>query len=259
MEEKIRLALVQADLIWEDRMANLKMLEKTMENISATDLILLPEMFDSGFSMNVEKCAQAMNGPTVKWMQELAAQKTAAVAGSLIIADRGRYYNRLLFVDPDEKKIHAYDKRHLFSMASENRYYSAGTQVCQLNFRRWNISLFICYDLRFPMWTSLTAGADLMVFVANWPAKRKRAWNSLLPARAIENQCYVAGVNRVGLDPMGNQYEGESQLINYEGQTLCKMDHTPGIAQLEIDKPPLQVFRRAYPFIRDNDKYSLLD
>lgn len=202
--------------------------------------------------------SETMDGPTIQWMKKQSRAMQAAIAGSLIIEDQGRFYNRLVWVDPDQDVPFCYNKKHLFSLAGEPHHYQAGTEKLTLSYRGWTIATHICYDLRFPVWSRNTEGADLMIYVANFPQKRERAWNGLLPARAIENQCYVAGVNRVGTDGNGIYHQGDSAIYDYEGQCILNLGQTEKWAGWSLDRTRLQAFRRAYPFWKDADPFVFL-
>jgi predicted amidohydrolase len=219
------------------------------------DLIILPEMFSTGFSMNSEQLAESMDGPSVKWMHELANRMNSAVCGSIIIEERERYYNRLLWIEPEVQELKYYDKKHLFSLAGEQNHYEAGKDKLLVNWRGWNIVPFICYDLRFPVWSRNVEHADLLIYVANFPEKRERAWNSLLPARAIENQCYVAAVNRVGMDGNSIPHRGDSTVYDFEGNKILDLGHSQHLSIIELDRHSLEVYRRAYPFLKDRDAF----
>ncbi|KAA3632908.1 MAG: amidohydrolase, partial [Bacteroidetes bacterium] len=206
----LRLSIVQDHLAWEQKQQNLKHFSKVLSPLKGeTDLIVLPEMFTTGFSMNAEKLAETMEGPTVQWLKKQAADLSAAIMGSCIIRDMGKFYNRLLFVTPEGKTFY-YDKRHLFSFAGEHEYYTGGTHRILIPYKGWKIMPQICYDLRFPVWSRNTDDYDLLIYVANFPDKRRFAWQQLLTARAIENQVYTIGVNRIGLDENGIEYSGDS-------------------------------------------------
>jgi len=198
----LKLTLLQADLIWESRKANLLLFDKLLADITETDLILLPEMFSTGFSMKPKSLWDSPEGETFDWLKKKAEEKQAAISGSVIIKDEGHYYNRLYFVTP-EGEYYTYDKKHLFTLAGEEKVYSSGKEKLTLEYKGWKITPLICYDLRFPVWCRNAEHSDLMYFVANWPERRAMPWSSLLKARAIENMCYVAGLNRVGDDGEG--------------------------------------------------------
>lgn len=213
-KESLSLALVQADLAWENPEKNHKNLENQCASVDTeTDLIILPEMFPTGFSMESEKLAQPPAGKSFQWMKKLAREKNSAVTGSIITKEKGEHFNRLYFVYPDGH-YKTYDKKHLFTYAGEHHYYSPGKERIIVEYKGWRICPLICYDLRFPVWTRNTADFDLQIFVACWPAKRSHSWDSLLKARAIENLAYVAGVNRVGTDGNDLDYNGHSAIYN---------------------------------------------
>ncbi len=199
----MKVTIIQTHLAWEDKTANLEHFSAHLSALAeATDLIVLPEMFSTGFSMQPERLAEPMDGPTVQWMRAKAADTNAAMVGSLMVREGDCYYNRLVWMFPDGTLQH-YDKRHLFSYGTENEHYTAGTNQLLVNWKGWKICPLICYDLRFPVWSRNTMGYDLLLYVANWPERRSLAWNALLAARAIENQSYTVGVNRIGADGNG--------------------------------------------------------
>jgi predicted amidohydrolase len=230
-----------------------------------TDLVVLPEMFSTGFSMNAEALAETMEGPTVTWMREMAQKLNAAVAGSFICRDGGSYYNRLVFMRP-EGQFEFYDKKHLFSLTGENEHFTPGRKRLVVEWRGWRICPLICYDLRFPAWSRNTMGSfigglnpyyDLLIYVANWPSKRAHHWRSLLTARAIENQSFVAGVNIAGKD--GNQFEytGDSAVVDYSGQPLIQIpDGNEAVHTLTLSLEDLHAFRQQLPFLADADVFE---
>jgi len=254
----LRISLCQTDCIWQDAPSNRRQLENKLARLdpAETDLVLLPEMFTTGFSMESEKLAESMDGPSIRWLIELSNQLNLAVTGSLIIKEHGGYYNRLCWVEPGLKSPKIYDKKHLFSLANEHKHFKPGNQKLILEYKGWKIALFICYDLRFPVWSRNVEGVDLMIYVANWPEKRNLAWKSLLPARAIENQCYVAGVNRIGMDANQIQYCGDSAVYNYEGIQILKLEAQDTVQTIELNKQALEVYKRAYPFLKDADRFQ---
>jgi predicted amidohydrolase len=252
----LTVTLVQAPLAWHDAPANHARLRAQLDEAPNTDLIVLPEMFASGFSMAPADCAQAMDGPSVAWMQALARERDAAVGGSLAIDDGGRHVNRFLFVAPDGDIEH-YDKRHLFAMAGEERQYAPGSERVVVSYRGWRIVPNVCYDLRFPVWCRHAEGCDLMLFVANWPLPRRDAWNTLLRARAIENQCVVGGVNRVGEDANGKHYFGDSQLIGAAGDLVIACGDQPMTVTATLSADALGEVRRRLPFARDADTFEI--
>lgn len=254
----LRLTLVQSELFWEDKGANLRHLEALLaEQQLQTDLILLPEMFTTGFTMNIGSTGSSMEGPEVAWMQSIAKKYSCAVAGSLHIEEENKHYNRLLVVN-EEGILAQYNKRHLFGMAGEHKAYEKGTEplICLIN--DWRVSFQICYDLRFPVWSRNNNNYDLLVYVANWPARRSYAWRQLLVARAIENQSFVAAVNRVGTD--GNQlpYQGDSCVINPMGEPLWQLADVEVVKQITISASELQEVRANLPFLQDRDHFKLL-
>ncbi|HUX84894.1 MAG TPA: nitrilase family protein [Chitinophagaceae bacterium] len=255
----LHITLVQSDLHWEDPEANLAMFGEKLSRLpEQTDLVVLPEMFPTGFSLHPQKLAQAMDGPVVRWMQEKARGLGAVITGSLIIREEGRYYNRLIWAVPDGT-LGTYDKRHLFSPGREDGEFTRGNKRLIARLRGWKICLNICYDLRFPAWTSNQAGSefDLLLYAASWPGKRNLAWNTLLQARAIENQCFVAGVNRVGTDPSGEVYDGDSSLIGPTGEILRRVSGKEAVIPCTLSWKELASLRESFPFLRDGDQVML--
>lgn len=259
--QDLRITFVQADQIWEDKPANLKHYEELLKSVSATDLILLPEMFQTGFSMNTQSLAETMeNSSGISWLKQQAKEKHAAFYTSLIIEENGNYYNRGVFVEPSGK-LTCYDKRKLFGMAEESTHFTAGTQEVIVEYLGWKINLQICYDLRFP--ENSRNGAidgkavyDLLLYVANWPERRIHHWSSLIPARAIENQCYVAGLNRVGTDNLGLSYTGQSKLINLLGEELSNLSNSESVITYSISYLELEQWREKLPFLKDSNYRS---
>ncbi len=256
--ETLRVALVQADLHWEDPLANLNMFDEfLMELKDKADLVILPEMFTTGFSMNSRKLAENMSGVSVRWMLDKAEYLNAVVVGSMIIKEGDSYYNRLLWVYPG-RSLEWYDKRHLFRMGGENKFYEAGKQRLVVEYKGWRINPLICYDLRFPVWSRNRNDVDMLIYVANWPASRKQAWTILLKARAIENQVFVAGVNRVGRDGEGVIYQGDTQLINPRGDVITGFDLSyPGVTIAEVSLEELTSFRKKFPVVNDADDFVI--
>lgn len=255
--EKLKIALIQADLVWENINNNLKQFEgKILEVTAEVDLFILPEMFSTGFTMNAVKLAESSNGITLKWMKRMAKEKNAALTGSVITKDNDEFYNRLYFVFPDGTYKH-YDKRHTFTLAKEDETYSAGKDRLLIEFKGWKICPLICYDLRFPVWARNTVDYDLLIFVANWPKTRILAWDVLLQARAIENMAYCVGVNRTGLD--GNKYEyiGHSAIYDALGAPLCKLEEGEFTEIVTLEKHSLQETRNKLKFLQDRDKFTL--
>ena len=255
----LTVSLVQVELRWHDAAANRAHLAARLASLnSPTDLIVLPEMFTTGFSMEAVALAETMQGPTLTWLREQAAAHDAVVTGSLIIEDEGNYYNRLLWVRPDGRVSH-YDKRHLFTLAGEQQVYTAGRARLVEEWRGWRICPLVCYDLRFPVWSRNEPATpyDLLLYVANWPNVRRAAWKVLLRARAIENVCYTLGVNRVGADGHGHDYAGESALLDMKGNYLVQSDHLEATMTRTLLRAPLEEFRASFPALHDADAFTL--
>jgi len=245
-------------LVWENPSQNrLNFLNKIDSITQPIDIIVLPEMFTSGFTMNPKDVAETMQGETVSWMKSIASKKQAAITGSLIIKENDNYYNRLLFVHPNGE-INSYDKRHTFTLAGEDKVYTAGTKKLIVAFKGWGICPLICYDLRFPVWARNTENYEVLIYVANWPKPRVNAWDALLKARAIENMSYCIGVNRVGLDANNHEYSGHSAAYDVLGNRL---DTTPfdkeAISIVTLDKTELENYRNKLNFLNDKDEFTL--
>ena len=253
--ENLKITIVQPDIIWEDAEANLRRYSEMLENIEQTDVIVLPEMFATGFSMQSKNLKEKMDGLSVNWMKKLAKEKNASVAGSLIIEDNGNLYNRAIWAFPDAKTQH-YDKRHLFSMAEENQHYSAGREKLIVEFRGWKFCPLICYDLRFPVWSRNVENYDVLIYMANWPAPRQHVWENLLIARAIENQSYCIGVNRVGNDGAGVNYVGGSAIVSPKGFADFEGENET-IKTVEISYSELHQFRKSFPILNDRDSFQI--
>lgn len=261
--QTLTVSIIQADLSWEDKKANLDMLQKKIESIEGpTEVIVLPEMFSTGFSMAPEHLAETMDGITIGWMQKIAAQKRAILTGSIIIKVDDHYFNRLVWMLPTGDYGY-YDKRHLFSYAGEQEHYTAGKKKLISSVKGWKINLQVCYDLRFPLWARQPAEPekqfDIYINVANWPAKRRHAWKSLLIARAIENQSFVIGVNRVGTDGNGHGYTGDSMVIDPLGEIIYHKEFEEDIFTFTFHKEYLLDIRSHFPFLKDADGYVILD
>ena len=258
MNQFLNIALLQVDLNWENPEANRSLFSKEIENLNEkVDLIILPEMFTTGFSMNAEALAEQMDGPSLQWMREMAKSQDAAVTGSLIIEENRNYYNRLFFVYPDGSyKI--YDKRHTFTLAKEDQTYTAGTEKLIVEYKGWKICPLICYDLRFPVWSRNTEDYDLLIYVANWPNKRVNAWDALLKARAIENMSYCVGVNRTGIDGGGYEYSGHSAVYDCLGKNLTGEDREEVFVEIvKLDKNHLKETRDSLKFLQDRDRFEI--
>jgi predicted amidohydrolase len=253
----MQVALVQTTLEWENPSYNRALLDKKLSTISPhTDLVVLPEMFTTGFTMHPHHCAETMEGPTIKWMQRWAQHLQAALVGSVAIEENGLYYNRLLFVTPAGNVLN-YDKKHRFALAGEDQVYEAGKHRLCIDYKGWKICPFICYDLRFPVFSRNTEDYDISLYVANWPAPRIQAWDVLLRARAVENMCYTLGVNRVGIDGNGLEYPGHSQAIDCFGNYLLSPQPTEGLYTVVLDKEKLVDSRLRFPFLNDRDPFTV--
>ncbi|SMO74247.1 Predicted amidohydrolase [Saccharicrinis carchari] len=252
------IALVQHDIIWEDTKSNLSKLSDLIDNTQPhVDLVVLPEMFATGFSMNSTKIAQGMDGEVLSWLKQKAKEKGMAIMGSQAIKEKGKFYNRALFVFPNQQVLH-YNKRHLFSPGNEHLNYSPGRERQIFNYKGIRILPQICYDLRFPVWSRNRNDYDLAIYMANWPAARQHVWNTLLKARAIENQCYVCGLNRVGSG--GNiNYIGESQVIDFKGVSLLNLDKQVDVIRYcTFDFNKLKLFKEKFAAHKDGDNFNLI-
>lgn len=260
---KLKVALIQSDLIWENPTENRRVFEKKIRELPTnTDLVMLPEMFTTGFTMDAEKNAETMDGKTVNWMRNLALSKNCAITGSIIIKEplcnstkKETYFNRLIFAHPSGK-IDFYDKKHLFTLAGEHTVFSAGNEQVLINFKGWKICPFICYDLRFPAWARNTKNYDLLLYVASWPTPRIEAWNTLLKARAIENMSYTIGVNRIGTDANGYKYNGNSVGFDMLGKCLAKNINEEVTLLIELDKENQNKTRNRFRFLEDKDQFT---
>ncbi len=251
--------IIQTNLIWEDKIHNCSKFEEFLNSISCQNqLVILPEMFSTGFSMNSTSLAETMTGTTIAWMKNMASLHKCILCGSMIIEDNGKYYNRLLWVQPDHTIYH-YDKRHLFSLAGEDKHYTPGNQRIICSVGGWKVNLQICYDLRFPVWNRQQNPDeyDILLYVANWPERRAEAWNTLLKARAIENQCYVIAANRVGTDGNGIYHKGDSQIISPLGEVLQHVENSEAILQYKLNKETLTSIKKSLPFLNDKDDFII--
>ena len=254
------ITIIQTDLIWENINKNLAHFESRIESIlDETDLIILPEMFSTGFSMNPAKLAEAMDGPTVRWLQNISADRNVDITGSVIIKEKDQFFNRLIWVKPDGS-LFSYDKRHLFRMGNEQEVYAGGDKLITVELKGWKIRPLICYDLRFPVWSRNAGGAeyDLLVYVANWPDKRTHHWKSLLTARAIENQAFVAGANRIGSDGNKVSYCGDSMIVDPLGETLALLRNQDVIHTERLSKRILTNYREKFPAWKDGDRFEIV-
>lgn len=262
MTDELKIALIQSDLYWENIEANMAMFEEKIWTITeSVDLIVLPEMFTTGFSMNASKLAEVHRTKTLKWMQQQAAQSKAVIVGSAIIKEGTDIFNRLYAVYPNGDYFH-YDKKHLFRLAGEDKHYKPGNKRLVIEVSGWKLFPLICYDLRFPVWARSRASEsglyeyDALIYVANWPEPRINAWDALLAARAIENTSYCIGVNRVGVDGVGAQYVGHSAVYNYKGESMA-FSQEEEILVATLRKDELLAFRKQYPFQADADRFQL--
>lgn len=254
----LNITLVQSPLVWENMDANLQHFDQVLNTLQkSTDLVVLPEMFNTGFTMNAIQVAEKMGGKTHLWMQRKAHELQAVVTGSIVIEEGEKYFNRLIWMMPDGS-FHTYDKRHLFRMAKEHKTYTAGNKQLIINYKGWNICPLVCYDLRFPVWSRNVGNEyDLLIYVANWPKVRNYIWSGLLQARAMENLSYVAGVNRVGSDDKGFDYSGDSTLIDFAGKPIWALSEQQGVYTHQLSKTDLEQFRNRFPAWMDSDKFKI--
>lgn len=253
----LSITTIQTTLFWEDITANMNQLgDKLSALVGVSDIIILPEMFTTGFSMSPAKFAEAPDGKTLNWLKQQAKKTNAVITGSYIVKENSHYYNRLVWMQPDGT-FQTYDKKHLFSLSEEPKHYTAGQQKLIVNYKGWKICPLICYDLRFPVWSRNVENYDLLIYVANWPEKRAHHWRSLLMARAIENQSYTVGVNRVGQD--GNQFyhSGDTSVIDYAGNLLVHTAHVENNTTIQLDYQKQQDFRNRFRFLADKDSFEL--
>ena len=274
----LTITTIQSNLIWEEKSANLRLLEQKIAGIEEkTEIVVLPEMFNTGFSMRPEALAETMDGETVEWMKRVSRENGIVLTGSLMIEEAGNYYNRLVWMLPNGQYGH-YDKRHLFAFGEEDKHYSPGNKRLIASVKGWKINLQVCYDLRFPVWARQAPSHelrsfplqgtpkgeefsapeyDLLIYVANWPERRSHAWKTLLCARAIENQCYVVGVNRVGSDGKNVYHSGNSLVIDPLGQVLYHMADEEDVNTITLQKEMLEDVRSKFPFWKDADKFNM--
>jgi omega-amidase len=288
----LTITTIQSNLHWEDKTANLQMFEEKIKGLQQrTEVVVLPEMFSTGFSMQPEKLAEKMDGPAVSWMRKLSAERKIILTGSLIIEEEGHFYNRLIWMLPNGQYGY-YDKRHLFGFAHEDQHYAPGSKRLIASVKGWKINLLVCYDLRFPVWsrqkppassladlvasemeahdlpipppqeagssvTEQSPEYDVLIYVANWPERRNHAWKTLLQARAIENQCYVVGVNRVGNDGNGIYHSGDSMIVDALGSVIYTKAHDEDVFTTTLQKESLEEVRNKLPFLKDADRYII--
>jgi omega-amidase len=257
--QPLTITLIQPNLFWEDKTANLQMLSQKIDCITVpTEIIVLPEMFSTGFSMQPEKLGETMEGETIAWMKNIAATKKIILTGSVIIQEENKYYNRLIWMLPNGQYGH-YDKRHLFAYANEHQHYTAGNKRLIAQVKGWKINLQVCYDLRFPVWARQQSPDefDIILYVANWPERRSHAWKTLLTARAIENQCYAIGVNRVGNDGNNIYHSGNSMVVDALGNELYHKADDEDVFTITLQKDTLQETRNKFPFLKDADSFVI--
>lgn len=275
--ESLHVTLIQSDLSWENKTANLDMFESKISAVrEKMELVVLPEMFNTGFSMNPERLSEDMEGPTLQWMKRVSRENKIVLTGSIIIKENDQYYNRMIWMLPNGN-MGIYDKRHLFAFAGEDEKYDAGRKRLIASLKGWKLNLQVCYDLRFPVWArqsvpihllpdgsfekgqdeTNTPEYDVLVYVANWPEKRSHAWKTLLKARAIENQCYVIGVNRVGIDGNEHRYSGDSMVVGPLGDELTTVSHEEAVIHYVLSFDALKSIRDKFQFLRDADPFII--
>jgi omega-amidase len=253
----MKIALIQSQLSWENPEKNRNVFEKKINAITDdVDLIVLPEMFTTGFTMTPNLLAETMQGETLTWLTLLAKAKNSAITGSLIITENGNFYNRLVFVFPSGK-VQFYDKKHLFTLAGEDKVYTGGDKKIIIEYLGWKICPLVCYDLRFPVFARNTEEYDVLIYVASWPKIRINAWDALLKARAIENMSYTIGVNRIGEDGNGYQYNGHTQVVNFLGDYILEPIENKGVFIVQLNKAELLLARKKFNFLNDRDPFVL--
>lgn len=254
--QNLKITIIQPDIIWENIQANLDKYSAIIDEIVSTDVIILPEMFTTGFTMKPENLKERMDGISVQWMKKIANEKDASVVGSLIIEEDGKFYNRVIWVFPDGKTAY-YDKRHLFTMGQEHLHYSSGNDKTIVEFKGWRFCPLICYDLRFPVWGRNTENYDILIYMANWPSPRHHHWKTLLTARAVENQSYCIGVNRTGNDGAGLKYSGDSCMVSPKGYAEF-MGENESVQTFEFSYSELHEYRKSFPFLADRDAFRIV-
>jgi len=257
MQNQLKIAAIQTNLTWENSHVNLASFQTKIDLLDEVDLIVLPEMFSTGFTMQPTLVAETMDGNTVQWMITIATSKNVAIVGSIVIEENQQYYNRVIFVHANGK-IETYDKRHSFSLAGEHKVYTSGEKRLIVNLKGWRICPLICYDLRFPVWSRNTDDYDLLIYMANWPKPRIFAWDTLLKARAIENMSYCVGVNRVGEDENGYQYNGHTAVYDYLGADVATtIDGEEEVLQFTLTKSFQNETRKKLNFLNDRDYFTI--
>lgn len=257
--ENLTVTIIQTDIVWQNIQENLKNLDKKIDSVIKSDIIVLPEMFNTGFSLTPELQFETMQGETIKWMKTNAIKKDSIIAGTLIIKENEKYYNRFIIMYPSGEYSY-YDKRHLFRMADEHQHYTSGNKKQIIYYNGWSIRPLVCYDLRFPVWSRNKRDYDVLIYTANWPEKRRFQWRTLLTARAIENQSFVIGVNRVGIDGNNFEYSGDSVVISPIGETLLSTElYKEEIKTVELSYENLMNYRENFPVSLDADKFEITD
>lgn len=258
MKNELHVVGIQADLVWGNPSENLKYFEDKITDLpTTTDLVVLPEMFTTGFTMHPNNVAESMNGSSITWMKRLAQKFDFAIIGSLVIKEDNKFYNRLVFVHPSGK-IDTYDKRHSFTLAGEHKVYTSGKEILTIDYKGWKIRPLICYDLRFPVWARNTENYDLLIYMANWPITRIKAWDTLLKARAIENMSYTIGVNRTGFDANNYQYSGGSIIVDFLGEELSSLaENKIGTTSAILKKENQDKVREKLGFLSDKDAFNI--
>ena len=257
-QESLQISVLQFDLEWENPAANRAKIDQWLEQTDKnTDVVFLPEMFTTGFTTNISDLAEPMDGETLHWMKTRCNEHQLALCGSMIIRENNHYFNRLVFVEPSGA-VHFYNKRHLFTMGGEESHFQQGTGRLVVTYKGWRICPLICYDIRFPVWSRNRNEYDILVYSANWPQARNEVWNTLLKARAIENQAFVVGANRVGVDGNSISYSGDSQLIDPKGNVVARTEnYTENIVFAEFSYAGLVKFRSEFPVLNDADQFTL--
>ncbi|WP_167607342.1 amidohydrolase [Maribellus sediminis] len=254
--QNLKITIIQPDIIWENVETNLDKYNYIISGVAETDVIVLPEMFTTGFSMKIDELKETIDDESVSWMKQLAKEKQAAVVGSLIIEEHGKVYNRAVWAFP-EGSLSTYDKHHLYTMGQETEHYTAGTSKTIVEYKGWKFCPLICYDLRFPVWARNAEDYDVLIYMANWPSPRHHVWKNLLVARAIENQCYCIGCNRVGSDGAGLNYLGDSAMVSPKGFAEF-MGEQEAVQTFEISYDDLHRFRKSFPLLSDRDQFRIL-
>ncbi|MCH7657955.1 MAG: amidohydrolase [Bacteroidetes bacterium] len=258
MTDELKITIVQTNIHWENKNENTEMFSRIIRNMAQnTDLVILPEMFSTGFSMQPALLAEYINGPTVSWMSKIAREYNAVITGSIIIREKNKFLNRLIWMPPDGNLKYC-DKRHLFRMGEETQYYSRGNKKLITSWKGWRFRPLVCYDLRFPVWSRNRNDYDMLIYVANWPEARRKVWKNLLVARALENQVYVVGVNRIGVDGRDISYAGESMIVNPRGNIVSEISaHKESVETISVSLDDLITFREKFPVHLDADNFRI--